>query len=353
MIITRVPFRISFFGGGTDYPSWYQVHGGAVLSTTIDKYCYLTARWLPPFFDHRIRLAYSQVEHCNEIDEIRHPAFREILRLTGIVGHVEAHYDADLPARSGMGSSSAFAVGLLHALRALQGQLVSPAQLARDAIYVERQILKEAVGSQDQVAVAHGGLNLIRFCRDDSFSVEPLSVPTEVVQEVNRCLLLFFTGTMRTASEVAKSYGLNLLDQEAVMHRLAGLVPEAIGCLERQRLTDFGRLLHEGWRLKKSLSPKISTETIEEVYTAARAAGALGGKLLGAGGGGFLLLFVPPDHQEAVRERLRGLLCVPFRFDSTGSQIIYSDPGCNYSGANTPALVRADAARPEFTTHAT
>lgn len=326
MVIARVPFRVSFFGGGTDYPSWYRRFGGAVLSTTINKYCYLSVRKLPPFFDHSIRLAYSQVEHCSELDQIRHPAFREILRFHGIHRGVEAHYDSDLPARSGMGSSSAFAVALLHALYAYRGKMVSHKDLALQAIHIERDVLKESVGSQDQAAVAHGGFNHIRFETDDSLVVTPMILGRDILQELNGHLMLYFTGTIRFASEIAKTYCTDLGEKERNMRMLGDLVPVAIRALQQQELLEFGRLLHEGWRLKRSIASAISTDAIDEIYTAAIDAGALGGKILGAGGGGFMLLFVPPERQPAVRERLKSLLLVPFEFESAGSQIIYYDP---------------------------
>lgn len=326
MVISRVPFRVSFFGGGTDYPSWYRRFGGAVLSTTINKYCYLSVRRLPPFFEHSIRLAYSQVEHCTELGQIRHPGFREILRFHGITHGVEAHYDSDLPARSGMGSSSAFAVAFLHALYAFRGKMVSHGELATQAIHMERDVMGESVGSQDQVAVAHGGLNHIRFETDDSFVVNPMMLSKSLLRELNSHLMLYFTGTVRVASVIAKTYCEDLGEKERNMRQLGELVPTAINALHRQELLEFGRLLHEGWRLKRSLAAAISTTGIDEIYEAAVQAGAIGGKILGAGGGGFMLLFVPPAQQASVRERLKSLLLVPFEFESAGSQIIYYDP---------------------------
>jgi D-glycero-alpha-D-manno-heptose-7-phosphate kinase len=326
MIISRTPFRMSFFGGGTDYPAWYRQHGGAVISTTINKYCYLSVRRLPPYFDHTIRLTYSQVEHCRLLDEIQHPGFREILRLHRISGGIEAHYDGDVPARSGMGSSSAFAVGLLHALHALQGKMVSSFELAKEAIHVEREILGETVGCQDQVAAAYGGLNHIRFETNDRFVVQPIVLPTAFSQVFNSSLMLYFTGTARMASEIAKTYCANLDEKEASMRALGGLVEPALLSLQRQDLEEFGRLCHEGWLLKRGLGSSISTGAIDEIYSAARSAGAWGGKLLGAGGGGFILLIVPPERQASVRVRLKSLLLVPFAFESGGSKIIHYDP---------------------------
>lgn len=323
MIIARVPFRISFFGGGTDYPTWYRLHGGEVISTTINKYCYVSLRHLPPFFDHNIRLAYSKVEHCRTIDEIQHPAFREIFRHHKVLGGVEAHYDADLPARSGMGSSSAFAVGLLHAVQAFQGRMVSNRELAEQAIYIERTVLGETVGSQDQVAVAHGGLNHIKFHHDDTFTVQPVMLPADLVRRLNGNLMLYFTGTVRTASEIAKTYTESLADKERNMRSLGALVVESFAALRASDLDGFGSLLHEGWMLKRGLSASISTGPVDEIYSAAREAGALGGKLLGAGGGGFMLLYVPLSAQSSVRARLKDLLEVPFSFENGGSRIIH------------------------------
>jgi D-glycero-alpha-D-manno-heptose-7-phosphate kinase len=326
MVITRTPFRISFFGGGTDYPAWYREHGGAVLSTTINKYCYLSVRRLPPFFEHRIRLAYSQVEQCRELDEIHHPAFREILRFKNVSANVEAHYDADLPARSGMGSSSAFAVGLLHALHALQGRLVSKMKLAEEAIHVERHILGEAVGNQDQVAAAHGGLNYIRFNRDDSIVVEPIALDAGLIREFEQQLMLWFTGTVRIASQIARTYSETLTEKAAALHAMGNMANQGISLLERAAFSEFGDLLHEAWVLKQGLSKEVTSDRIKEIYDSARTAGALGGKILGAGGGGFMLLVVPPSKQGAVRQALRGLLEVPFAFERQGSHIIYYDP---------------------------
>jgi D-glycero-alpha-D-manno-heptose-7-phosphate kinase len=332
MIINRTPFRISFFGGGTDYPSWYRRHGGAVLATTIDKYCYLTCRYLPPFFEHRIRVVYSRIENCERVDEIAHPAVREVLRFLEIDRGVELHHDGDLPARSGMGSSSAFTVGLLHALYALKGRMPTKRQLAMEGIFLEQERLRETVGSQDQVSAAYGGFNHIVFPPDGEITVTPITIGAERVRALNAHLQLYFTGVSRTASEVAESYLGAFAERADVLASIGALVEEALAVLRGPgSLDDFGRLLHEGWLLKRSLGERISNAHVEAIYTAAREAGALGGKLMGAGGGGFLLLFVPPVAQPAVRERLRGLLHVPFRFESSGSQIIFFDHETDYS----------------------
>ena len=326
MIISRTPFRISFFGGGTDYPDWYRRHGGAVLATTIDKYCYITARYLPPFFEHRICLVYSKVEYCQSVDEIAHPAVREVLRYLDIQRGVEIHHDGDLPARSGMGSSSAFTVGLLHALHALQGRMVSKRDLALESVHLEQEVLRETVGSQDQVLAAHGGFNHITFPPSGEISVRPITVSSERVRELNSHLMLFYTGIKRTAASVAQSYVNGIEDRGRQLQLMKDLVDESLSLLNgRDELTGFGELLHEAWRAKRSLSPAVSNAHVDEIYEAARSAGATGGKLIGAGGGGFLLLFVPPWRHAAVRERLDKLIHVPFKFEFAGSQIIFLD----------------------------
>jgi D-glycero-alpha-D-manno-heptose-7-phosphate kinase len=332
MIISRTPFRISFFGGGTDYPAWYGQHGGAVLATTIDKYCYLSCRYLPPFFEHRIRVVYSKVEHCQTADQIAHPAVREVLRFLKIERGVEIHHDGDLPARSGMGSSSAFTVGLLHALYALKGQMPSKRQLALEGIGIEQERLRETVGSQDQVSAAYGGFNHITFAPDGEITVRPMTLPVERIRELDAQLMLFFTGISRTASDVAESYINDVESKPHEMRRIGEMVTEAISLLAGPGdLAAFGRLLDEGWELKRSLGARVTNPRVEEIYATARAAGALGGKLMGAGGGGFLLLFVPVMRQPKVRQMLEGLVHVPFRFESAGSQVIFFDRELDYS----------------------
>ncbi len=328
MIITRTPFRISFFGGGTDYPVWYRENGGAVLSTTIDKYCYLTVRYLPPFFPHKYRIVWSKIELVKDINEILHPAVRAILNYLKIKKGVEVHHQGDLPARSGLGSSSAFTVGLLHSLYALKGIIVSKERLAREAIYIEREVLKENVGSQDQVAVTYGGFNKITFRGNDEISVEPITIKKERIQELENHLMLFFTGLSRTASEIAKSQIENTPHKRKELKRMHEMVDEAIKILnnEKEKITEFGKLLDEAWRLKRSLSDKISNPEIDNIYERALKAGAVGGKLLGAGGGGFMLFFVPPKNQQKVREKLKNLLEVKFKFEKEGSCIIYYNP---------------------------
>ncbi|MGB8852061.1 MAG: GHMP kinase [Pirellulales bacterium] len=334
MIITRTPFRISFFGGGTDYPAWYRLHGGAVLATTIDKYCYITCRKLPPFFEHRIRVVYSQIEDRREIDEIQHPAVREVLRLLDVREGVEIHHDGDLPARSGMGSSSAFTVGLLAALHALAGRMISNEQLTNESIRVEQEILQETVGSQDQVCAAHGGFNHILFSTSGEISVRPVILPQQRVEELQSSLMLFYTGIKRTAADVADTYVCSLDTKKRQLRLIREMVDEALEIVcGSGPLADFGALLHEGWMAKRSLSDAVSNPEIDVMYDAALAAGALGGKITGAGGGGFLLLFVPPEHQPAVREALHELLYVPFTFEGSGSRVIFYDPETDYSAA--------------------
>jgi D-glycero-alpha-D-manno-heptose-7-phosphate kinase len=331
MIISRTPFRISFFGGGTDYPAWYRQHGGAVVATTIDKYCYLTCRFLPPFFEHRIRVVYSKIENCHEVSEIQHPAVREILRYLGLERGVEIHHDGDLPARSGMGSSSAFTVGLLHALHGLLGRMPSKRQLAREAIVVEQERIRETVGSQDQVLAAYGGFNHIHFPEDGDAVVRPVTLGRERLAALNDHLMLCYSGRVRTASDVAETYVHDLDSRRRQLRLLGEMVDEAIDILSGSGdLTPFGKLLDEAWQAKRSLSPSVSHADVEAIYAEATAAGAVGGKLLGAGGGGFMLLFVPPERQAALKERLRRLVFVPFRFESSGSQIIFFDAEAEY-----------------------
>lgn len=335
MIICRTPFRISFFGGGTDYPSWYRAHGGAVLATTIDKYCYLTCRYLPPFFEHRIRLVYRKIETCMSVEDITHPSVRESLRLLKIDRGVELHHDGDLPARSGMGSSSAFTVGLLHVLHALQGEMVTKAQLVRESLHLEQDVLKETVGSQDQVMAAYGGVRHVKFHQNGEIASDPLVLPAPRVAELQSHLMLFYTGIARTSSDVAKSYAIDLEARRRQLRIMKELVDESIDILASgMDICSFGELLHEAWQAKRSLSPQVSNGEVDALYDQARAAGALGGKLTGAGGGGFLLLFVEPERQDEVRQAMRGRLEVPFRFESSGSQVIFYEPETNYEDAD-------------------
>ena len=328
MIITRTPFRISFFGGGTDYPAWFNAHGGEVLSTTIDKYCYITCRHLPPFFEHKHRIVYSAIENVRHWDEIKHPAVRAILGWSGCTKGLEIHHDGDLPARSGLGSSSSFTVGLVHALAALKGSYVSKGQLARDAIHIEQDVIRENVGSQDQIAAAYGGFNRIEFQRNGSFQVSPVIVKKQRMKELQKHLMLCFTGFSRIASEVAQSKIANFSQREAELTRMQQMVDEAVQILHSSTrpIDEFGDLLHQSWLCKKALSDKVSTSEIDQLYQTALDAGAGGGKILGAGGGGFLLLFVKPELQARVREALKSLIHVPFNFDDSGSRVVLYQP---------------------------
>lgn len=327
MIISRTPFRISFFGGGTDFPAWYRKNSGAVLSTTIDKYCYISCRRLPPFFEYKHRIVYSRHEQVNKIDEIFHPAVREAFRFMDIKEGLEIHHDGDLPARTGLGSSSAFTVGLLHALYALKGKMVSKKKLALDAIHVEQNLIKENVGSQDQVATAFGGLNKIFFSGDHNIEITPIPISKEKTQQFEEHLMLFFTGFARTASQIEAEKIKHLSNIENELKEMQKMVDDAFNILNDGHLVDFGRLLNENWEYKKTLSDKVSNNFIDHIYEIAIKNGAIGGKILGAGGGGFILFFVRPEDREKLQKALGFLLQVPFHFDTTGSQIIYYTNG--------------------------
>ena len=333
MVISRTPFRISFFGGGTDYPTWYRKHGGSVLAATINKYCYLTCRYLPPFFEHRTQVVYSRIERVQSVDEIQHPAARELLRYLKIDQGVEIHHAGDLPRRSGMGSSSSFTVGLLHALYALKGQIVGKRQLALESIHLEQDILKENVGSQDQVCAAYGGVNLISFHPNGDINVRPLTLSAQRLAELKSHLVLCYTGIVRTASDIAASFITKLPSMEDTLKRMRDLVDSSGEILSSSRdILEFGRLMHEAWRVKRSLSEKVSNSHVDSLYQEALEAGAVGGKLLGAGGGGFMLFFIPPEKQAALRKRLNKLLLVPFEFEFAGSDIIFFEPEEDFSG---------------------
>jgi D-glycero-alpha-D-manno-heptose-7-phosphate kinase len=328
MIISRTPFRVSFFGGGTDYPAWYREHGGAVLGTTIDKYCYISLRELPPFFAHRHKIVYSKVETVRELAEIQHPAARAVLGELKVDTGLEIHHDADLPARSGLGSSSSFTVGLINALRAFQGRISSAEYLAQEAIRIEQEVIGESVGSQDQVWAAFGGTNLITFRTDGGLSVTPVIMRRERLVELEASLMLFFTGFSRIAATVAEKKIANMPQRGRQLQRMRRMVDEGVAILQETAcpLVELGRLLHEGWMMKRELAREVSTGAIDTIYETARAAGAVGGKLLGAGGGGFMLLFAPPERQAAIRARLEGLIEVRFRIGSPGSRIVLYEP---------------------------
>lgn len=328
MIVTRTPFRVSFFGGGTDYPAWYQEHGGAVLATTIDKYCYISCRYLPPFFEHKHRIVYSKIENVKSIAEIEHPAVRAVLGWAGCERGLEIHHDGDLPARSGLGSSSSFTVGLVNALCALDGKYISKEDLARKAIDIEQKIIGENVGSQDQVSAAFGGFNRIEFRQSDTFQVSPIILTQKRFTELQDSLMLYFTGFSRIASEIAKSKIDNLKNRVTELKRMGEMVDEAIRILQAPEtpIDEFGKLLDQTWRYKRALSDKVSTREIDRIYEEALKAGATGGKILGAGGGGFLLLSVRPELQRKVRSRLARLINVPFRFENSGSRVVLYQP---------------------------
>ena len=325
MIISRTPYRISFFGGGTDYPGWFRGNGGgAVLNTTINKYCYISCRYLPPFFRHKYLIRYSQTEHANDISQIDHPSVRESLKFAGIDGGIEMNHSGDLPARSGIGSSSSFTVGLLNTLSALNGKMLTKRQLAMNAIYVEQEMIKENVGSQDQVAAAFGGINKIEFGGDQKFYVQPVTIGQDRLVLLQDHLMMFFTGISRTASEIASEQIRKMSSNRKSLSHMRDMVDEAVDILNNQNrdIEDFGKLLGEAWKIKCSLAAKISNDWIDGAYEHAIRAGALGGKLCGAGGGGFLLLFAPPQSQPAIKKKLDNMLHIPFRFETLGSQII-------------------------------
>jgi len=299
-----------------------------VLSTTIDKYCYISCRYLPPFFEHKYRVVYSRIENAQTLSQIEHPAVRAVLEWLKSSQGLEIHHDGDLPARSGLGSSSSFTVGLLNAAMALNGRYISNAELADCAIHIEQTILKESVGSQDQVAVAYGGFNRIQFKTDGTYDVSPVILPIEKRQKLESHLMLFFTGLSRLSTDIEKTKMNKLKACNTQLKRMAEMVTEALDILNGpdQLLSEFGKLLDEAWKHKKSLSEKVSLPVIDEIYDAALRAGAIGGKILGAGGGGFLLLFVQPENHARVREQLKNLTYVPFSFENGGSKIVLYQP---------------------------
>ena len=325
MIITKTPLRMSFFGGGTDMPEFFREYGGAVISTTFDKYCYVNVRHLPPFFDYHTELSYSKTERVKSTEEIQHPAIREAMKMLDMYD-IRLTYEADLPARTGLGTSSSFAVGMLNAFYALKGKFADKRRLSEEAIHLERVLCKEAGGWQDQIAVAYGGLNRINFY-GDSFDIQPIIISPERKDQLEKNLMLYFTGFTRFSAEIQQS-SKPLVDKTAQLKDMLALVDEAEKVLENKyvELDEFGHLLDTSWRLKKQTGNKVSTGSIDEIYEKAISAGALGGKLLGAGGGGFLLFYVPQERQGAVAEAMNSLMRVPFAFENGGTRVIHYTP---------------------------
>ncbi len=338
MLVSRTPYRISMFGGGTDYAAYYRQYGGAVLSTTINKYCYLTCRFLPPFFKEKSRIIWSKIESVADNGEIEHQAVRACLKYLNITQGIEIHHTGDLPARSGLGSSSSFTVGLLKALIAMtSNRQINGYCLATEAVHVERDILKENVGVQDQIAVACGGFNKITIQPNGVFTVAPVIIPKERLAALQSHFLLFYTGVSRTASDIVKNQQLS--DKNGELAAMSRLLKEVCNLLtSNDDIAEFGRLLHEGWQIKRSLAANISPGFVDDIYARAKSAGAIGGKLLGAGGGGFMLFFARPDDHARIKKALENLLWVPFAFENDGSQIIFNAPD-SYSSMS---LVRRD-----------
>jgi len=327
MIITRTPFRMSFFGGGTDMESFFREHGGAVLSTTFDKYCYVNVRHLPRFFDYTTELSYAQIERVTNIEQIDHPAVRNAMKMLDM-HEIRLTYEADLPARSGLGTSSSFAVGMLNAFYALKGKYASKKRLADEAIYLERVLCQEAGGWQDQIAAAFGGMNRIEFNKDGTYDVKPIIIHPDRKKQLNDNLMMFFTGFTRFSSDLQKANQAGYDEKVKQLHQMYTLVGEAEKILEdkRSNLDDFGRLLDDTWHLKRQTGGAITTNGIDALYKKGIAAGALGGKLLGAGGGGFLVFYVQPEKQSAVKETMKDLLYVPFKFEDGGTRVIHYTP---------------------------
>lgn len=325
MIITQTPFRMSFFGGGTDFPDFYEKHGGAVISTSFDKYCYVNVRHLPRFFNYSSEFSYSKIERVQNVEEIQHPAIREAMKYLDMY-EIRLTYEADLPARSGLGTSSSFAVGMLNAFYALKGKYVDRRKLADDAIYLERILCKEMGGIQDQIAASFGGFNRINFDKN-GYTVRPVIIPIERKQKLNHNLMLFFTGFSRFSSDIQSSTQEALKAKEQQLIEMLRLVDDAEKILTSKcNLDEFGKLLNYAWELKRGITNKISTDTIDCVYDKAIGAGATGGKLLGAGGGGFLLFYVNEERQDDVKNALKDLLYVPFEFENMGTNVIHYAP---------------------------
>ena len=326
MIITKTPFRMSFFGGGTDMESFFMENGGAVLSTTFDKYCYVNVRHLPRFFDYSTELSYAKIERVTDVNDIQHPAIREAMKMLDM-HEIRLTYEADLPARSGLGTSSSFAVGMINAFYALKGKYADKKKLADAAIYLERELCKEAGGWQDQIAASYGGFNRINF-NSDGYEVLPLIIKPERKRQLNNNLMMFFTGFTRFSSDVQKANASNKADKVNQLKEMLALVDEAEKVLvdKQSDLDEFGRLLDHTWRIKRKTGNTVSTNSIDELYDKGLKAGALGGKLLGAGGGGFLVFYVEPDKQEKVKKAMEDLLYIPFEFEDGGTRVIHYSP---------------------------
>lgn len=327
MIITRTPFRMSFFGGGTDMESFFLENGGAVLSTTFDKYCYVTVRHLPRFFEYSTELSYSRTERVTSVEDIQHPAIRNAMKMLDM-HEIRLTYEADLPARSGLGTSSSFAVGMLNAFYCLKGEYAHKKKLADEAIHLERVLCAEAGGWQDQIAASFGGMNRIDFNKDGTYDVRPIIIHPDRKKQLNENLLMFFTGFTRFSSEMQKANAAGYAEKIAQLKQMYALVDDAEKVLEDQHrdLDDFGRLLDQTWRLKRQTGNAITTNSIDGLYEKGISAGALGGKLLGAGGGGFLVFYVQPEKKQDVMEAMKELLHVPFQFEDGGTQVIHYSP---------------------------
>ena len=324
MVISRTPYRISFFGGGTDYPHWYKSNKGHVISTSIDKYVYISCRNLPPFFKHNIRLVYSKIEETNSIKNLIHVSAKSVLKNEKVLKNIEIHYDGDLPARSGIGSSSAFTVGLIYALTAFKNKSISKKKLAKKSIFVEQKIIKENVGSQDQIATAYGGFNYINFKNDLEFSVKKINLEKKIKEKLESQIMLFHTGKFRTAENISKTYINKLIDRSKYLYKIYDIVKIAKSDLKNMNIDNFGYLLNETWHMKKNISNLISNSYIDEIYKEAIMSGALGGKLLGAGGGGFIMFLVPKNKQQKIKNKFKKLLHVPIKFENHGAKIIYN-----------------------------
>jgi len=332
MIISRTPFRVSLFGGGTDYPKWYLEQGGAVIGTAINKYCYITVRNLPPFFEHKHRIVYSQVELPNSIEEIEHPSVKAVLSQMSVNQGVEIQHQADLPARSGLGSSSAFTVGLINAMRAKEGKISSPDFLGQEAIRIEQNVIKEDVGSQDQLWAAFGGTNFIEFKPNGEMSVTPLIMQKKTIVDLDSHMMLFFTGLQRFSTDIAVEKINNISERQQQLLLLKEMAIQARKVLEGYHcdVKDLGGMLDESWRLKKELADGVSNQLINDIYSAAKSCGAYGGKLLGAGGGGFMMFLAAPEDQEKIKQRLKHLIYVDVKTGACGSKIVMYEPNGFY-----------------------